>query len=124
MSINHMTNQELALQLARSIRAWRVSPTGAGMTQTNLALKSGIGLTPLKRFEKTGATTLHNLIAILRAMDLLDGLETLVPDADTPSPLEILEAEKKKAKSRRKRAPRSTSPEQGDNFSFPDWMKV
>ena len=122
--MSHMTNREIALLLARSIRAWRVSPSGAGMTQTNLALKSGIGLTPLKRFEKTGATTLHNLIAILRAMDLLDGLETIVPDADAPSPLEILEAEKKKAKSRRKRAPRSTSKEQGDDFSFPDWMKV
>jgi len=107
-----MTNQEIALQLARSIRAWRVSPTGAGMTQTNLALKSGIGLTPLKRFEKTGATTLHNLIAILRAMDLLDGLENLVPDAGTPGPLEILETEKKKAKLRRKRAPRSASNQQ------------
>lgn len=78
------------------------------MTQADLAHKSGIGLTPLKRFEKTGAITLRNLIAILRSMDLLDGLLTVVPDADSPSPLDMLAEAQKKAKQARQRAPRST----------------
>lgn len=78
------------------------------MTQADLALKSGIGLTPLKRFEKTGAITLRNLIAIMRAMELLDGLFAVVPDADSPSPLDLLAAQEKKAKHMRKRAPRSS----------------
>ena len=84
----------------------------ANPAETSLAImaaaaESGIGLTPLKRFEKTGAITLRNLIAILRAMDLLDGLTGLVPDADSPSPLDVLAEEQRKAKRARKRAPRS-----------------
>ena len=76
------------------------------MSQVDVARKSGIGLTPLKRFEKTGAITLRNLVALLRALDLLAGLETLIPDPDVPGPLALLEAEKKLT--RRKRAPRTS----------------
>lgn len=102
-----MTNDELAVQLAASLKAWRVSPNGAALTQADLAQKSGIGLTPLKRFEKTGAITLRNLIAILRALELLDGLQNLVPDADSPSPLDVLAEAQKKSGRVRQRAPRS-----------------
>lgn len=101
-----MTNGELAAQLAASLKAWRVSPNGAALTQADLAHKSGIGLTPLKRFEKTGAITLRNLIAILRALNLLDGLQNLVPDADSPSPLDVLAEAQKKSGRVRQRAPR------------------
>ncbi|WP_143009719.1 hypothetical protein [Propionivibrio dicarboxylicus] len=65
-------------------------------------------MTPLKRFEKTGAITLRNLIAILRAMELLENFDGVFPDPDSPSPLDILAAEQKKAKRARKRAPRSS----------------
>ena len=78
------------------------------MSQVELARKSGIGLTPLKRFEKTGAITLRNLVALLRALDLLDGLESLFPAPDTPGPLALLAAEQKG--NRRKRAPRTRTP--------------
>lgn len=108
MDIYCLTNQEVAAKFAAAIKAWRISPSGAGMTQAELVLKSGIGLTPLKRFEKTGGITLRNLIAILRALELLDGLITMVPDAESPGPLEILAEQQKKAKRARKRAPRSS----------------
>jgi hypothetical protein len=78
------------------------------MSQVDLAHKSGIGLTPLKRFEKTGAITLRNLVALLRALNVLDGLETLVPEPDAPGPLALLAAEQKKT--HRKRAPRTSTP--------------
>ena len=74
------------------------------MTQEELSRRSGVGLTPLKRFEKTGGTTLSSLVAMLRALDLLDRLEDLIPDPDSPGPLEILEAER--ARPKRQRAPR------------------
>lgn len=105
MSLQHLTNNEIALRLAQALHAWRISPDGAGISQVDLARKSGIGLTPLKRFEKTGAITLRNLIAILRALDLLEGLDQLVPDPDYPGPLALLEAERKKPA--RTRAPRT-----------------
>ena len=107
MPIKHLTDQEIALRLARSLRAWRVDPNGAGMTQAELAQKSGVGLTPLKRFEKTGGTTLSNLVAIFRALDLLDSLEDLVPEPGAPGPLELLEADR--AKPQRQRAPRAAT---------------
>lgn len=105
MPLRHLTNTEIAVRLAQAVRAWRVSPEGAGISQVDLARKSGIGLTPLKRFEKTGAITLRNLVALLRALDLLDGLEALVPEPGTPGPLALLEAERTKHK--RVRAPRT-----------------
>lgn len=109
MSIYHLTDKEIALRLARSLRAWRLSPQGAALTQVELSKKSGVGLTPLKRFERTGGTTLTNLVAIFRGLDLLDRLEDLVPDPEAPGPLEILAAERAKLKKQRQRAPRSAS---------------
>jgi hypothetical protein len=107
MDTYRMTNDEVAAKFAETLKAWRVSPNGAAMTQADLAHKSGIGLTPLKRFEKTGAITLRNLIAIMRTMDMLDSLLAVVPDADSPSPLDVLAEAQKKAKQVRQRAPRS-----------------
>ncbi|MFH1045023.1 MAG: hypothetical protein V1796_08295 [Pseudomonadota bacterium] len=107
MGLRHLTNTEISLRLARAIHAWRVSPEGAGISQVDLARKSGIGLTPLKRFEKTGAITLRNLVALLRALDLLDGLETLIPEPGTPGPLALLKAER--TKGQRVRAPRTSA---------------
>ena len=79
------------------------------MTQAELSRKSGVGLTPLKRFEKTGGTTLSNLVAMFRGLGLLDQLEDLVPDPDTPGPLELLEAERARLRRRRQRAPRAVA---------------
>jgi hypothetical protein len=105
MSLYHFSNTEVAERLAKAIRGWRVSPRGAALSQVELARRSGIGLTPLKRFEKTGAITLRNLVALLRALGLLDGLEALVPAPEEPGPLALLAAEKNR--SQRQRAPRS-----------------
>lgn len=102
---NGMTNDEVAVALAHSIRRLRLSPT-VGMSQEELSRRSGAGLTPIKRFEKTGKLTLTNFIAVLRALDLLDGLETLIPDASEPSPLELLH-QSRQQKPQRQRAPRS-----------------
>ena len=86
MSLHHFSNTEIAGRLAWAMKTWRISPQGAGMSQVELARISGVGLTPLKRFEKTGAITLRNLVALLRALNLLDGLDALVPSPDDPSP--------------------------------------
>ncbi len=104
MMNSHLTDKEIALRLAQEIRAWRVEPAGAAMTQVELARRSGVGLTPLKRFEKTGGITLNNLVALLRAMNLLDRLEQLIPQPDAPGPLALLKEDR--AKLHRRRAPR------------------
>lgn len=107
-----MNDSEVARDIATRLRAWRVDPRGAGVSQVDLARQSGVGVTPLKRFEKTGGTTLRNLIGILRGLHLLDRLETLVPDVATPSPMELLEAARNLTP-HRKRAPRTRVPAGG-----------
>ena len=102
----HLTNSEIAVELAHAIRRWRLSPAGANISQQDLSLKSGCGLTPIKRFEKTGGISLHNLIGLMRAMDLLDRLEQLIPEPDEPGPLDLLERSRKPA---RQRATRKTA---------------
>ena len=102
-----LTDREIAAAIAKRLRRWRVDPKGAAMSASELARRSGMGLTPLRRFEKTGGITLRNLIALMRAMGLLERLEGLVPDPATLSPLDILQAER--AKRPRQRAPRRKS---------------
>jgi hypothetical protein len=99
-----LTDREVAAAIAKRLRRWRVDPKGAAMSARELARRSGMGLTPLRRFEKTGGITLRNLIALMRAMGLLDRLDGLVPDPATLSPLDILQAERTKRP--RQRAPR------------------
>lgn len=115
MAVDHLTDDEIALRVAQAIRKWRTSPDGAAMSQAELAARSGVGLTPLKRFEKTGAATFRNLIAILRALDLLEGLDALVPEPSGPSPLDLLETER--AARQRQRAPRSRAGAQAPSKS-------
>jgi len=107
MNLDHLSDKEIAQHLAQRLRAWRVDPDAAGMTLDELSQRSGMGLTPLKRFEKTGGITLRNLIALMRAMGLLDRLEELVPTSEGPGPLDLLDAER--AKPARKRAPRRST---------------
>jgi len=99
-----LTDREIAAAIAKRLRRWRVDPKGAAMSARELARRSGMGLTPLRRFEKTGGITLRNLIALMRAMGLLERLDGLVPDPSTPSPMSVLQAEQ--AKRIRQRAPR------------------
>jgi hypothetical protein len=104
---NQLTDREIGAALAKRLQRWRIDPKGAAISASELAKRSGMGLTPLRRFEKTGGITLRNLVALMRAMGLLERLESLVPDPASPSPLEILKAER--AVRPRQRAPRRTS---------------
>jgi hypothetical protein len=104
-NLAQLTDREIAAALALRLRRWRIDPKGAAISASELAKRSGMGLTPLRRFEKTGGITLRNLIALMRAMGLLERLEGLVPDPASPSPMDILQAEQKKHI--RQRAPRS-----------------
>jgi len=108
MKSEHLTDREIARRMAQDLRAWRIDPRGAAMTQAELSSRSGIGLTPLKRFEKTGGITLNNLIAMFRALNLLDRLTDVIPKPATPSPLELLKADRSAVP--RTRAPRTKRP--------------
>jgi hypothetical protein len=67
-----------------------------------------MALTSPKRFERTGGITLRNLVALFRALDLLERLEDLVPEASGRGPLALLKAQK--AQRGRRPAPRAKVP--------------
>jgi hypothetical protein len=106
MVFAELSDAEVVLELARAMKKWRIDPAGAGLSQKELSLRSGAGLTPLKRFEKTGNITLRNFVALMRALGLLDRLEDLVPSPAAPGPLELLARERKAGYEARRRAPR------------------
>ena len=84
-----LTNREIARALAKRIRSYRVT---MGTSQKDLAERSGISVTSVSRFEQTGAITLNNLIAVLRALGTVDRISDLIPEHQGPSPLELLSA--------------------------------
>jgi len=68
------------------------------LTQSDLAEQAGIGKRTLERIEAGGSAQLSNLIRILRALDLVVGLERMIPDAQ-PRPMDLL---KRKGKVRQR----------------------
>jgi len=100
---SQLTDREIAARIGEAAAALAIDPQGAAISASELAKRSGMGLTPLRRFEKTGGITLRNLIALMRAMGLLERLEGLVAGSH-PEPMDILQAEQ--AKRTRQRAPR------------------
>ena len=105
MELHDLSNAEIALRIARALRAWRVDADGGDMSQHMLARESRMALTSIKRFERTGGITLRNLVALFRALDLLERLEGLVPEASGRGPLALLKAQK--AQRGRRPAPRA-----------------
>lgn len=73
------------------------------LTQAKLAHEAGISKRTLIRLESGESGQLANLIRVLRALDLLGNLESVVP-LPSPSPLELLRA---KPKERRRASPAS-----------------
>ena len=53
-----------------------------GLTQSDLAARSGIPLATLKRFEQKGQISLAGLLALADALDALAGFGALFPDVE------------------------------------------
>lgn len=93
---NDLTDEATLRELGGRIAQLRLD---RNLTQQQLADEAGISRHTLLRLEDGHGVTLSALVRVLRALNLLDGLEGLVP-APLPSPLEQLERER----SRRQRA--------------------
>jgi transcriptional regulator with XRE-family HTH domain len=74
-----------------------------GITQADVAEQAGLGKRTVERIEAGGDTQVSTLIRLLRVLELVDGLERLVPDTG-PRPMELLRLkgkERKRASSKR-----------------------
>lgn len=73
-----------------------------GITQVDLAARSGVPLGTLKRFERLGEVSLSALLAIAEALDALDGFHSLfpMPEARTLEEVEAQAARPKRARPR------------------------
>lgn len=74
------------------------------MSQQQLALEAGLSKRTIERMEAGEESKLSNLVRVLRALDLLDRFDALVPEP-LPSPIEQLKLRGR----RRRRAGRSAA---------------
>jgi len=86
-NFNLVTPEDTAQQLAKKIRELRLS---RNWKQATLAERSGVTLASLQRFERTGKSSLQNLLKLIFAMGRLDDFEKLLhpPDAGSLAELE------------------------------------
>ncbi len=74
-----------------------------GLTQKTLALRSGVTLATLRRFERTGEVSLKYLARLAHALSHLDEFDQLFKPAPAGS---LAELESRVARSERKRGSR------------------
>jgi transcriptional regulator with XRE-family HTH domain len=80
------TDEAVLGELARRIARIRLE---RNLTQAQVATKAGIARATLQRLEAGESTDLSTFIRVLRALDLLPGLEVALP-GPSPSPIERL----------------------------------
>ncbi len=83
-----------------------------GLTQARVADEAGISKRTVERIEAGASTQLSSFIRLLRALDLVDHIDALIPEA-APSPMDLL-------KLRGKQRERAT-PEKGIGRSDTKW---
>lgn len=79
--------QEIGLRLAR----YRLN---RNLTQSEMAEEAGVSRATIARLESGNSTQLSNFIRVLRALDLLENMDVLIPEAQL-SPMEQLKMEGK-----------------------------
>jgi transcriptional regulator with XRE-family HTH domain len=97
-----LTDDAILAELGRRLRRLRLQR--GEFTQEGLAEEAGVSTATVARIEGGRSTQSTSLIRVLRAMGLVGGLESLVPEP-SPSPIELLE----RSQHQRKRVRPATS---------------
>lgn len=72
-----MPNEAALKQLGARIAAYRLNKN---MTQQNLATEAGLSLPTIQRLENGHSTQLENLLRVLRALNMSQNLDALIPE--------------------------------------------
>lgn len=98
-----LTDNAILAEIGKRIARYRID---SQMTQAELAEQAGVSKRTVERIEAGASVQLSTVIRILRVLDLLQGLDQMIPEP-VPRPLDLL---KQKGKVRQ-RASSSKSPE-------------
>ncbi len=100
----------IALQSTSSLGEWeervgdavRQLRIAQGYDQIELAERANLSRSAVQSLERGTGSRLRTVLAVLRALDRLDALDSIMPDAE-PSPLEVLELSRRAARPQRSR---------------------
>jgi transcriptional regulator with XRE-family HTH domain len=88
MDVEHLgSDRAILAELGRRLRDARLE---RNLSQAEVAERAGIGRVTLQRMEAGQSPSLINFVHVLRALDLLEGLGRLLPEA-MPSPIDEIE---------------------------------
>jgi transcriptional regulator with XRE-family HTH domain len=96
---------DLQADLGRRVRQLRLS---RNVDQRTTAERAGISLRALGKLENGRGSTLETLLRTLKALDYVQGIETLAPTV-TVNPLAMLKSPRPPQRVRRSRKPRKVS---------------
>lgn len=103
-----LTDDAVLEEIGKRLARQRIS---LGLTQSQAAIEAGLSMQTLSRIENGAGAQLTSLIRFMRTLDLLDGLDALVPE-ERASPIELLRLKGKQRK--RASSPRSEVREKSD----------
>lgn len=118
MEMNDLSDDAILQRLGQRLARHRLN---LNRTQAELALEAGVSRRSIYKIENGLSVDTRILVRILRALDLLDGLEMLAPEP-APSPMALLEArgrERIRASGSRK-ASRADKPAESTGWQWPD----
>lgn len=86
----NLTVEEWVAKVGRQIRAARVA---SDLDQAHLASLANLSVATLSNLERGRGSTVKTLVAVVRALERTDWLETLAPEV-TVSPMQMLRAKR------------------------------
>lgn len=114
MNINKLLADEAILaEIGKRVARRRLD---LSVTQADVAEQAGVSKRTVERLESGASAQMSSFIRVLRVLDLLPGLEQMIPEAG-PSPLALL---RNKGKERQRASKRRPSEQTGKAWSWSD----
>ena len=109
----HLTDATILKEMGNRLARRRLE---LNLTQVELAFKAGVSKSTLERIEAGKSTQLTNYIRILRGLDLIHIMDSVLPQ-NTPGPIELI---KNKGKERKRATPQKRTPAPKKNWHWGD----